>query len=312
LTKIEEIKNPKLWDKIVCKSNQYSLLCSSKFLSGLTCPHKFFLLKEKQNIKMAVLIFENKKKFKKYFLQDFNYNQGFYFFDNDLTERKRNKERIRLINIFLKEMTKNYSELRFSLNYNIKDIRAFQWFDHPKKTFQINTVYTSIIQLNEFKTFEEYIKSIRYERRREYRLFTETNYKIIQENDHEKFIKLYKFLKPNIGKLMFDTHLKVIRNANKMNFSRINFLLDKNKIIAGTLFYYHKNRAYYAFSVSNPNYKKKVSCTAPLILEQINYSFKNKIENVDFLGINSPNRGDFKESFGGKLDFFSELFYKKI
>lgn len=312
MTKIEEIKNPKLWDKIVSKSNQYSLLCSSKFLSGLTCPHKFFLFKEKQNIKMAALIFENKINLKKYFLQDFNYNQGFYFFDSDLIERKRNKERIRLINIFLNEITKNYSELRFSLNYNIKDIRAFQWFDFPKKTFQINTVYTSIIYLNEFKTFEEYIKSIRYERRREYRLFADTNYKIIQENDHEKFIKLYKFLKPNIGKLMFDTHLKVIRNANKMNFSRINFLFDKNKIIAGTLFYYHKNTAYYAFSVSDPNYKKKLSCTAPLILEQIKYSFKNKIKNVDFLGINSPNRGDFKESFGGKLEFFSELFYKKI
>ena len=111
---------------------------------------------------------------------------------------------------------------------------------------------------------------------------------------------------------MFDTHLKVIRNANKMNFSRINFLFDKNKIIAGTLFYYHKNTAYYAFSVSDPNYKKKLSCTAPLILEQIKYSFKNKIKIVDFLGINSPNRGDFKESFGGKLEFFSELFYKKI
>ena len=50
---------------------------------------------------MAALIFENKKKFSKYFLQDFNYNQGFYFFDSDLIERKRNKERIRLINIFL-------------------------------------------------------------------------------------------------------------------------------------------------------------------------------------------------------------------
>ena len=91
----------------------------------------------------------------------------------------------------------------------------------------------------------------------EYKLFAKTNYKIIQENDHEKFIKLYKFLKPNIGKLMFDTHLKVIRNSNKMNFSRTNFLLDKNKIIAGTLFYYHNDNAYYAFSVSDPNYKKK-------------------------------------------------------
>ena len=222
MIKIEEIKNPTLWDEIVRKSNEYSLLCSSKFLSGLTCPYKFFLLKEKQNIKMAALIFENKKKFEKIFLQDFNYNQGFYFFDSNLIERKKNKERIRLIDIFLHQITKKYSELRFSLNYNIKDIRAFQWFDYPKKKFQINTVFTSIINLNEF-FFEEYIKSIRYERRREYKLFAKTNYKIIQENDHEKFIKLYKFLKPNIGKLMFDTHLKVIRNSNKMNFSRTNF-----------------------------------------------------------------------------------------
>ena len=66
-------------------------------------------------------------------MQDFNYNQGFYFFDSNLIERKKNKERIRLIDIFLHQITKKYSELRFSLNYNIKDIRAFQWFDYPKK-----------------------------------------------------------------------------------------------------------------------------------------------------------------------------------
>lgn len=308
---IEKISDPVEWEKIVSKSEQYSLFCSSKFLSGFSCPYELFIIKDNQNIKMAALVFLKSKNLEKHYMQDFNYNQGFYFFDKDLIERKRNHERNKLLTFFLEFITKKSNEFRFSLHYSLKDIRAFQWFEYPKKPFELNIVYSSVVDLKKFKNFEEFLKSTRYERRRELKNFQETNFKIAQTKDVEKFINFYKILIPQVGKPLYDTHLKVIRNSSKNLFSRINFLLDEDKIIAATLFYFHKNSSYYAFSASDPKYKKKFSSTVPLILEQIKYALKNKIKNVDFLGVNSPNRGDFKESFGGDLISFNEIVYKK-
>lgn len=307
---IEKITDAKLWDQIVSKSGQYSLFCSSSFLLGLICPYEWYFVKEKENIKMAVLIFKKKNE-AKYFFQDFNYNQGFYFFDNHLIERKKIHERIKLIDLFLKFISKTNDELRFSLHYSLKDVRAFQWFQYPKKKIQINCVYTSIVDLTKFNDFNDFLKSIRYERRREFKIYNNSHYKVVQKNDLEKFIKFYELLESDVGSFAYKTHIKLIRNAYNNSFCRINFLFDGDKIIAATLFYVFKDKLFYAFSVSDPNYKKKISCSVPLILEQIDYGIKNKIKTLDFMGANSPNRSDYKESYGGNLEFFFELIYNK-
>ena len=46
-------------------------------------------------------------------------------------------------------------------------------------------------------------------------------------------------------------------------------------------------------------------------LKIMDFAFKNNIATLDFLGVNSPNRADFKESFGGFLTSFYELVFKK-
>ena len=49
---------------------------------------------------MAVIVFKKDKKLNKFFFQDFNYNQGFYFFDDTHSLSKKRSERIKLINFF--------------------------------------------------------------------------------------------------------------------------------------------------------------------------------------------------------------------
>tara|TARA_B100000767_G_scaffold264081_1_gene278545 strand:- start:249 stop:1190 length:942 start_codon:yes stop_codon:yes gene_type:complete len=312
LYKLIEIKDKVLWDTTVVSSKQFSLLCSSVFLNGLTCKYDLFFIKKDKDIKMAVIIFKKDKKLNKYFFQDFNYNQGFYFFDDNHSLSKKRSERIKLINFFLDFAVKKFKEMRFSLHESINDIRAFQWYDYKNKPFAFNTVYSSKIDFSEFKNFTEFLKSIRYERRREYKKINEKeNFSVKIENNEKKFIKIYKNLIPAIGKTTFNAHVKLIKNAIKNNYARINFMYDDKKLISATLFYFFKDQSYYAFSVIDPDYKKNFSCTAFLILEQINFAFKNDIAILDFLGVNSPNRADFKESLGGSLTSFYELVFKK-
>jgi hypothetical protein len=312
LYKIYKIADKKTWDEVVSKSSQYSLLCSSNFLNGLTCKYDFYFIKKENQIKLAVLLFKKSNKLGKFYFQDFNYNQGFYFFDNDLAYKKQKIERFQLVNFFLDYISKKVKEMRFSLHSTINDIRAFQWYDYAKKPFHFNKVYTSIIDFSKYSNFENFLSSIRYERRRENRIFKEqSDLKIIIDNSKKNFIEIYKYLLPAIGHLALKAHIKLIDNALKNKYARINFMYSGNKIIAATLFYFFKKDCYYAFSVTDPNHKKKFSYVTSLILEQINFAFQNKITKLDFLGVNSPNRADYKESFGGNLDSFYELIYKK-
>ena len=125
------------------------------------------------------------------------------------------------------------------------------------------------------------------------------------------FIKLYKKKYKNIIEdFVIKTHCKIIKNSSKKGFTRLNFIKKKNKIFGGSIFYFDKKSAYYAFSFINKN-KEKFSLTTPLIIEQLNYFFNNRIKFFDMMGVNSPGRGDYKESFGGNLASFYEVIYKK-
>ena len=47
------------------------------------------------------------------------------------------------------------------------------------------------------------------------------------------------------------------------------------------------------------------------MIEQIKFFYKKKIKIIDMMGINSPGRGDYKESFGGQVIKFYEALYEK-
>ena len=79
--------------------------------------------------------------------------------------------------------------------------------------------------------------------------------------------------------------LLICRNINNIPTSASFFLFD-DKI------------AYYLIGASDPEYRK-FSTGGFVVLEQIRKFFEQGLEQIDFLGINSPNRGDFKTSFGG-------------
>ena len=64
---------------------------------------------------------------------------------------------------------------------------------------------------------------------------------------------------------------------------------------------YDKYRAYYIFGATDPEFRNQETGTKNLY---DSFSFLNKklgIKEVDFVGVNSPQRGSFKLSFGGSV-----------
>jgi|LULK01.1.fsa_nt_gb hypothetical protein len=304
---LKKIKNVNEWHNLVSISENYNLFSSPNFLDGLSCPYDFFIVEENNNPLLASIVFKKHKSYEKFFFQDFNYNQGIYFL-----VKKKNKQ-FEALEFFIKEITAKFDYLRFSLNYNSKDIRPFQWYNYPESKFKINIVYSSILNLTNFNSEEEIKSNMRYSRRRELKLFDKSDFKIVISDDYENFIKNYNInYKGIMDKFVLDTHSKLILNSKKKKFSRLNIIKKKDKTFGATIFYFDKKTAFYAFSFFEKNKEALFSITTPLIYEQINFFYNKGIKYIDFLGVNSPGRGDYKESFGGDLVNFYELNYSKL
>ena len=81
-----------------------------------------------------------------------------------------------------------------------------------------------------------------------------------------------------------------------------------SKPISASYFLTYKNNAYNLVLATDPLHRKNSPGTS-LILKQIELCFKNNIDHVDFVGINSPNRGDYKLSFNSKPKIYFNLKY---
>jgi lipid II:glycine glycyltransferase (peptidoglycan interpeptide bridge formation enzyme) len=66
--------------------------------------------------------------------------------------------------------------------------------------------------------------------------------------------------------------------------------------ISATLFLFDEKCGYYMFGANHPEHNKANGGTL-LLLENIRCCQSRSLEFVDVMGINSPNRGDFKTSF---------------
>ena len=66
------------------------------------------------------------------------------------------------------------------------------------------------------------------------------------------------------------------------------------------LFLFDQRRAYYLFGANSPDLRATGGSTR-LILDSILNARSRGLEEIDFVGVNSPKRGDFKLSFNPTL-----------
>jgi hypothetical protein len=80
-------------------------------------------------------------------------------------------------------------------------------------------------------------------------------------------------------------------------FGELLFCQDnRGTVVSASLFLYDHRCAYYLVGANDPAHRQSGAATY-LMLENIRRSLMKNLAAVDFTGINSPNRGDFKTSF---------------
>lgn len=291
------------WNTVIKESQQFSVFSRLEFLeSCAVISDKWFLYKNNKIVLAALIVEPNNPLFKAPY--PYSAYQGIYFFDNH-SEVKRSLD---ALNELLNALSGEYKNISFSLHFSIRDIRAFQWFNYHSiecAKYEINILYTGIVDIIKYGNIEEYFKKIRKSRLQEYKKAQSKNMKFITSADTELFMNLYIKTFQRQGISIKEENLYKVQNivntALESEYGNIFLCLDeKNMAVSASVFLYDNNYAYYLFGATEPNYRNS-GASAFLMLNVFNYFNSIGLHKFDMVGVNSPQRGDYKMSYDAEL-----------
>ena len=298
------VHEKKQWNDFVSTSPQGNLFCHTKFLDAFQKDYELLNVVKGEEILLGAVIVKDEDG--QPILQPFMY-QGVLLGSSigTLAGHKRVKKALELVEFLLAEIEKRYQQICFSLHPSFKDLRSFQWHNYhsPEKgEFKIDLNYTGILSLQSVENIDQTLMGARTVRRQEYRKCLKEGFTIEESEDisildqlHEKTFKRQGIKRSTVEKFMVTT---LAKESLSKGFGRLLVCRDRSGATASaSLFLFDAKTAYYLIGANDPEFRKYGTGTY-VMFEQIRKCLEQGLSQVDFVGINSPMRGDFKTSFG--------------
>lgn len=295
------------WNEVIKESQQFSIFSSSEFLESCgIIADRWILFKNKKKCMAALIVEPNNPSF----VAPYPYSvyQGIYFIDKEDEIHSESKIKLDALVALLDFLGKIYKALSLSLHFSIKDIRAFQWFNYHDKMsnqYRIDISYTGIVDIVKHGGIDSYLNKIRKSRLQEFKKSISRNMTFIISSDIDTFIDLYIKTFQRQGIVIAADNLIKVRDivgaALKYKYGNIFLCLDENKVaVSASVFIYDASYAYYLFGATEPKYRNSGASTY-LMLNVFSYFNGIGIHKFDMVGVNSPQRGDYKMSYGAEL-----------
>lgn len=309
------------WDSFVEESPQGTIFSSSLYLDAVGRKYERFFIQKGDEIKAALyyIITDDERECE---LDDLVIYNGLMFRnDSAQKETKARSERFEITEFVIKELDKRFDKIELSLAPQFEDLRPFLWHNYHlsnlKDKFKVDLRYTSYIDLSELKEDKDEeetilfkkLDTIRQRNIREARkkgAYTEIN------RETDLFIEFYK-------NLMMAQQEEVPREKLKRMCRLVNDLIKNDKavmvvtknpagkIIYITVFCFDIKRAYYLFGAGDGQTSDRYKGTLGFWDGFKILSKHYHINEIDMEGVNSPQRGWFKLSFGGNLFPYHEV-----
>lgn len=304
--------NENEWNELVTTSPQGSLFSQTNYLSALiNTTYTCYLVKARHGETLAGLVVIEDNGLMHMAPCRYCAYHGILFSRSVsmLRDIKRVTREFRLTEFLIEALCERYGNFSMAFSPSFKDLRPFQWYNYHENNsprFAIINRYTATLDLSNFK-LESYLKNIRTVRRQEFKKLTA---KITETKDLALFLDLYikTFEKHQIT--LSPQHLKlvngIVTSALANGFGRLSMTKTTEGVASMALFVYDSKCAYYLFGANNPEIRNSGASTA-LIIDNICFMAKLGIKRLDFLGVNSPNRGDYKLSFNSVLTPYYEV-----
>jgi len=215
--------------------------------------------------------------------------------------------KLRIVEFLLEQMAVRWPLISFVLHPAFDDLRAIQWFNYhaPEKgQFSVRLAYTGRLVLSGDTTECGFLEQVRTVRRQEFRKAESLGFtfEVCRKIDELDRLHELTFSRQGLTRAEDEVrHLRSISQAALENRFGDCFVARAatGEAASAILFLYDRDNAYYLFGANDPEFRK-TGAGSWLMLMAIDHARRAGRKAVDFVGINSPNRGDFKTSFGAQ------------
>lgn len=315
-----------LWDQMVEESPEATAFSNSAFLKATGQKFRCYKVLKGSEIKagFAVLLSADETCT---IQDDFTIHSGLFFSKpaanaNPSTEISNRFDISETVAQFL---ASEFKENFLALSPQITDLRPFLWVNYgeiDKPKFVSTPRFTSYLTLSGFLDSENPVetsafKVLGYSRRQEVRYALQAHAKLIESQDIEPFIQLYRatFEKQNLDPKTLEARLErlteLLSTLNSAQKIEIFYVEGKEpRISNGAIYLKDSKRRYYLFGANDHQLQTRFSGTF-VLWESLRTLAQRGCKEVDFEGINSPKRGWFKLSFGGNVTPYHWLRFGK-
>jgi hypothetical protein len=302
---LAECTEDAVWDEFVSGSLQGSIFCKTDFLRALNENYaRYLVLDGVQPIAGTVLMLRDGLPLPApYACAEY---QGVMFSENIevLPIHRRTLIKLNIVDHLLAELSGRYPLLSFSLHYEFGDLRSFLWFNYhePEKgQFTLDLRYTGIVDLQEIGPQGGYLYQVRELRRREFNRAIKSGVSVEHSKDIRLLDELYEltFERQAAERPVDEARAlkSVAQGALDRQFGELLIArCSTGEVASAYLFLYDERSAYYLYGGNHPEYRSTGASTY-LMFYALDFFKRRGASHFDFVGINSPNRGDYKTSF---------------
>jgi len=298
------------WDAWVEQSPQGTLFSKAEFLRSLNTPSRLFVVENASRPVALLPVIEDEAGNAVRF--PFTPYQGILFLPDPQSEtRQQVLNEFRITEFVVSKLPGRYREIGMALSWNFHDLRPFLWHNHGSDVarFSAQPRYTAVLDLASIDP-AGYSAQLRACRRQELKKASE--YSIREETQLDGFLEIYAATFARQGIALDGTRLALVRSicdsAIRHGYGRLTSCSTPEGIAAMSLFVYDSKRAYYLFAANNPA-QRNTGASTRLMFDNILEAKRRGLRELDFVGVNSPARGDFKLSFNPGLKLYFELNY---
>ena len=310
---IESQKDAERWNEIVEKSEQGTIFSRLNYLAGIDQRAGLWYCYKNKEFKAAVAIMEDNNG-KTTGLHEFVIYNGIMFIPQEKNQNRAQimSEQFQCTCFIVEALSKKYDQIRLSMPPFFTDIRPFLWHNYGKKGphYLSEVLYTSFVNIKGFDDGLDNEEIPLYtqastSRRQEIRYAQREGVYTKEEFNPSLFLELYErtmwrqqiSCMPNCLNKLFN----LIVHLGRERLARM-FISHTAKGEPGSaaIFCIDSKRAYYLFGANNPELRNSHTGTA-VLWHAFRYLNQNGVQEVDLEGINSPQRGYFKLSFGGNI-----------
>ena len=303
--KLEYCSDKQIWDNFISNSTQGNIFCKTNFLDSLGLNFETIFVLKNHQIQVGAIFINNDIELVN---SPIRY-QGVLFPGHmeEIPNHRRVKKNLEILDFLLSELSFRYDRIKFSIHYSVDDLRSFQWFNYHKPElgqFEIILRYTGILDINSSMDNAGLFKNARLKRRRDYLKTEKQGFYSEESTDIDILNHLQDLTYKRQGITISVEEKKLLTNIVEasllMGFGRLLICKNKNgNPVSASLFIYDKKCGYYIIGATDPEYRK-FGTGSYVMFEQIMRCKDQGLKIVDFCGINSPNRGDFKTSFNAE------------